>query len=52
MSIDQKKLNNIPHELKLLSQWVCHRNKVPFTPNTGNPASSSDPTTWGTLMKQ
>lgn len=37
---------NIPEELKQLPQWVCHRNKVPFSPVTGAPAKAGQPVTW------
>lgn len=37
---------NIPGELKQLSQWVCHRNKVPFNPITGAPVKAGQPETW------
>jgi len=33
-------------ELKTLSQWVGHRNKIPMNPITGKAASSNDPRTW------
>ena len=48
---------NIPDELKELSQWVCWRleqhdndakpRKVPYNPMTGKRAKSSDSATWG-----
>ena len=40
---------NIPEELKALPHWVIHRKKVPYTPGTGKPAKSNDPTTWRTF---
>lgn len=43
----------IPKELTKLKQWVCVRadSKLPFTPATRRPASSSDPGTWGTFVE-
>ena len=35
-------------EMKTFNNWVCHRNKIPIDPKTGNPAKSNDPHTWGT----
>jgi putative DNA primase/helicase len=32
-----------------LPQWVLHRNKQPYNPHTGRPASSTDSKTWGTF---
>jgi putative DNA primase/helicase len=46
MKITQPQINNIPDELKILRQWVCHRDKVPITPINGYPASPTDPSTW------
>jgi hypothetical protein len=42
-------LDRIPKELKNLPQWVCTRgdSKVPICFETGKPASSVDPLTWG-----
>lgn len=41
--------NNIPLELRALPQWVVsNKNKIPYTPRTGTPASVTDPATWGT----
>ncbi|HPR42289.1 MAG TPA: phage/plasmid primase, P4 family [Candidatus Methanofastidiosa archaeon] len=37
--------DNMPHELKVLRRWVCHKRKVPYQPN-GTMASSTDPATW------
>lgn len=42
-------VDNIPSELKNLPNWVVHRKKVPYTPGTGEPAKSNDPTTWRTF---
>lgn len=43
-------LQNIPHELRSLQQWVCAgTDKAPLNPRTGQPASVTDPTTWGTF---
>lgn len=43
-------IQNIPYELQVLPQWVASgSNKVPINPRTGQPASSTDPTTWGTF---
>ena len=40
----------IPEELKTLRQWVVWQgNKIPVNPNSGKPAKSNDPTTWGTF---
>lgn len=42
----------IPQELKALSQWVVHKDKVPYNP--GNPkveAKANDPKTWGSYSK-
>lgn len=38
----------ILQNMKRLRNWVCHRNKIPIDPKTGNPAKSNDPNTWGT----
>jgi len=50
-----------PHSLAALPQWVCWRlepdkrsgrdAKVPYNPHTGNRASASNPSTWGTLTQ-
>jgi primase-polymerase (primpol)-like protein len=50
-------LDNIPDELKSLSQWVCWRkvprdgktSKLPVNPHTGELASTTNSNTWGTL---
>lgn len=43
-------LQNIPHELRALSQWVAAgTDKHPLNPRTGQPASVTDPATWGTF---
>ncbi len=31
-----KQFENIPEELKLLQQWVCHRDRKPFNPVIGD----------------
>jgi putative DNA primase/helicase len=49
----------IPTELRDLSQWVCWRledrggkaTKIPASPLTGKPASSTDPATWATFSE-
>ena len=42
-------LDKIPKELKKLPQWVCTigNSKVPICLQTGKPASTTDPHTWG-----
>jgi putative DNA primase/helicase len=35
------------HELLGYRQWVCHRNKVPLNPRTGDGASVTNPSDWG-----
>ena len=50
-------LDNIPHELKSLPQWVRWRKaerdgkttKLPVNPHTGELASTTNSNTWGTL---
>lgn len=43
-------LSNIPYELRLLPQWVVSgTDKEPLTPRTGQRASVSDPTSWGSF---
>lgn len=43
-------LENIPHELRALPQWVAAgTDKQPLNPRTGQPASVTDATTWGTF---
>lgn len=51
-------LQDIPFELRQLSQWVCvdmtldekgHPKKAPLNPRTGQLASVDDPETWGTF---
>ncbi|MBQ6504365.1 MAG: AAA family ATPase [Flexilinea sp.] len=48
------KLNhsNIPQELKLIPNWVVWRSKppkkLPYNPETGEPATANNPSTWGT----
>jgi hypothetical protein len=36
-------------EMAGLPQWVLHKNKQPYNPHTGRPASSTDSKTWGTF---
>ena len=45
------KIENIPNELKELTQWVCWQgnDKVPKNPHTGKNAKSNDATTWGSF---
>ena len=45
------KVENIPQELKELSQWVCWQgeDKIPKNPHTGKNAKSNDAETWGTF---
>jgi primase-polymerase (primpol)-like protein len=40
---------NIPPELRQLPQWVVHTQKVPYDPRSGELASTTDPSTWGTF---
>jgi putative DNA primase/helicase len=40
---------NIPEELKLLPQWVCRKEKIPFNPVTRTPAKAGQPTTWASF---
>lgn len=43
-------LDNIPAELRYLQQWVVSgENKNPLNPLTGQPASVTDRSTWGTF---
>ena len=37
--------------MKRYSNWVCHRNKIPIDPKTGNTAKSNDSGTWGTYQQ-
>ncbi len=37
--------------MKKYKNWVCHRNKIPIDPNTGQNAKSNDPNTWGTYQQ-
>jgi len=37
--------------MKKYKNWVCHRNKIPIDPNTGQAAKSNDPNTWGTYQQ-
>lgn len=47
---------NIPEEMKQHNNWVCwhwetrngKKTKIPYTPETGRPAKSNDPTSWTT----
>lgn len=45
------KTENIPQELKELSQWVCWvgDDKIPKNPHTGGNAKSNDASTWGSF---
>jgi len=42
---------NIPLELKVKPNWVCHRNKIPINAELLKPASSADNDTWSTYQK-
>jgi hypothetical protein len=42
--------NNIPFELRQLTQWVCSgENKIPLNPRNGQVASVTDPGSWATF---
>ena len=45
------KAENIPEELKRLSQWVCvsKNDKIPKNPFNGKNAKANDPKSWGTF---
>lgn len=45
----QTRIENIPEELRRLSQWVCWQgaDKIPKNPHNGRNAKSNDPSTWG-----
>jgi len=45
------KIENIPEELKKLTQWVCWTgaDKIPKNPHTGGNAASNNPATWATF---
>ena len=45
------KLKNIPQEIQSLNQWVCSRadSKMPMRAFESRPASSTDPSTWGSF---
>ena len=45
------KAENIPEELKRLSQWVCvsKTDKIPKNPFNGKNAQANNPKTWGTF---
>lgn len=47
------KIENIPNELKGVSQWVCWvgSDKIPKNPHTGGNAKSNDSTTWGSFQQ-
>lgn len=47
----QTKIENIPMELKKVSQWVCWQGeaKIPKNPFNGQNARSNDKNTWGTF---
>lgn len=49
----QTKIENIPEELKKLSNFVCWvgSDKVPKNPATGKNAQSNNPATWGTFKQ-
>ncbi len=38
--------DKIPNELKVLPQWVVHKNKIPYNPKTGRAAKAGKPETW------
>ena len=42
-------VDNIPQELRGLSQWVARVGKIPINPHTLYGAKAGDPQTWGTL---
>ena len=42
---------HILQSMKRYSNWVCHKNKIPIDPKTGNNAKSNDSTTWGTYQQ-
>ena len=44
-------LTIIPAEMKTLPNWVLHKNKVPYTPGTGQKAKVNDPGTWRTFAE-
>ncbi len=44
-------LTIIPAEMKALPNWVLHKNKVPYTPGTGQKAKVNDPGTWRTFAE-
>lgn len=37
--------------MKKFKNWVCHKNKMPIDPKTGNAAKSNDSNTWGTYQQ-
>lgn len=41
----------ILQSMKRYSNWVCHKNKIPIDPKTGNTAKSNDSGTWGTYQQ-
>lgn len=41
----------LPVEMLGLPQFVCHRAKAPYNPNTGAKASPTDSETWGTFTE-
>lgn len=47
----QTRVENIPEELKKVSQWVCWQGeaKIPKSPFNGQNAKSNDKKTWGTF---
>lgn len=59
MPLSSLQIANIPAELKSLPQWVGWKlvqrdgkaTKLPVNPKTGDLASSTDPSTWGTIQE-
>ncbi|MCC6660673.1 MAG: AAA family ATPase [Phycisphaerales bacterium] len=51
MNIAPPNVTAIPSDLRSLPQWVVWQapKKIPYTPGTGQPASSGDPATWRTF---
>lgn len=47
------RIENIPEELKGVSQWVCWvgNDKIPKNPANGKNAQSNNPSTWGTFKQ-
>lgn len=42
----QNNYSNIPKEMQEKNRWVCHKNKIPISPHSGQAASCSDVSTW------